>query len=364
MKEAGSGGAPAPPKPGSDPIRVLYASRNDGIHDRRFIAALEDAGMTAVSVALEATKPAERLGVLLQADGRLRPDVIVAGPLLDVALAVVRAGLKPVVGISFAFDLLVDALAAGGGELGHEALAGCDALVCDAEAVAAAAIALGMRSDAILRLPWGVDLDRYPVSNADGRGRVRVRLGWSGDERIVLVTRSHEPLYRMPVVVAAFRLAASADPRLRLLVLGDGTERPNLERAVADAGLTDRVRFVGRIDNAELPDWYAAADCYVSASPVDGSSVSLLEAMATGLPVVVPNVGGNPEWVAECRAGWLVPRDDPNAMASAMLESVALDETALGEMQRAARHTVETRADWRRNAPRFAALVARIADHD
>ena len=144
-------------------------------------------------------------------------------------------------------------------------------------------------------------------------------------------------------------------------MLGDGTERARLEAAVSDAALTDRVKFVGRVDSADLPDWYAAADCYVSASPVDGSSVSLLEAMAAGLPVVVPDVGGNPEWVANHTTGWLVPKDDASAMAGAMLKAVAIDDATRTAMKGAARDAIEARADWRRNAPRFAALVARVA---
>ena len=290
-----------------------------------------------------------------------RPDVVVAGPVLDVTLAAVRARLRPLVGVSFAFDLLVDARASAAEPLAREALAGCDGLVCDARAVVAAAVALGMPREAIICVPWGADLVHYRPENSAGRQRIRAHLGWPADEFVILATRSHEPLYRTSNVIEAFIEAAPRERRLRLLVLGDGSERPALEAAVSQAGLAERVRFVGRIDSDDLPDWYAAADLYVSASLVDGSSISLLEAMATGLPVVVPNVGGNPEWVIPGRTGWLVPTDDPRAMAAAVLAGAALGDSAREAMGRTARVEAEKRADWRANAGRFAGFVARVA---
>ena len=343
------------------PARVLLASRDHGIHDRRFAAALEDAGLIVASVAIGAIQEDARPNALADAAAIASPDIVVAGPVLDVTLAAVRAGLRPLVGVSFAFDLLAYAHAPGAETLAREALAGCDGLVCDAHVVVAAAVALGMPSEAIICVPWGADLVRYHLANDGGRQRIRALFGWLADEFVILTTRSHEPLYRASDVIEAFVQAAHREERLRLLVLGDGSERPSLEAAVTQAGFAERVRFVGRIGAEDLPDWYAAADLYASGSLVDGSSVSLLEAMATGLPVVVPDVGGNPEWVIPGRTGWLVPTNDPPAMAAAMLAAAALGGSAREAMARAARADAEARADWRHNATRFAGFVARVA---
>ena len=269
--------------------------------------------------------------------------------------------LSPSLEFSFAFDLLADSRDPEGARRAIAALAACNGLVCDAAVVAAAAVAFGMRDDAIINLPWGVDLDRFPDGNVDGRARIRAELGWPAGLRVALVTRSHEPLYHMPIVIEAFLMAARREPRLRLLVLGDGSERRLLEARVAEAGLMSRVAFVGRIDTRSLPDWYAAADCYVSASPVDGSSVSLLEAMAAGLPVVVPAVGGNPEWVIPGETGWLVPADDPSATATALLSAASLSSLERQRVARAARAVIVERADWQRNGARFADFVAACA---
>ena len=345
----------------SRPARVLLASLDHGIHDRRFAAALEDAGFIVSPMAIGTVEEAARPAALANAATVARADVFVAGPVLDVTLAAVRARLRPLVGVSFAFDLLVDARAPGAESLAREALAGCNGLVCDAVAVVDAAVALGMPREAIIRVPWGADLVRYHLTNIRGRERIRARFGWIAAEFVILTTRSHEPIHRTSQVVKAFIEAARSDQRLRLLVLGDGRERPSLEAAVSRAGLAERARFVGRIDAGDLPDWYAAADLYVSGSSVDGSSISLLEAMATGLPVVVPDVGGNPEWVSPGRTGWLVPTGDRSAMAAAMLAGSAMDNSAREVMGRTARAEVEERADWRANAARFVGFVARFA---
>jgi glycosyltransferase involved in cell wall biosynthesis len=202
-----------------------------------------------------------------------------------------------------------------------------------------------------------VDIERF---RPGGSRQLRVELGW-GASFVVLSARAHEPVYAMPVVIEGFRRAAARRPEVRLLVLGDGSERPELEAAVNAAGLGSRVHFAGSVGNDRLPAFYAAADCYVSASHVDGSSVSLLEAMAAGLPAVATAVGGNPEWITPGRTGWLVPVDDADALGSALIEAASSPLARQHAMGAAARSVAVTRADWQRNANVFIAAVSRAA---
>ena len=136
--------------------------------------------------------------------------------------------------------------------------------------------------------PFGVDLDRFPFRPAPARERVAV-----GAARFRL-----EPIYGLHHLVAAF--AAVADRRARLVVYGDGPQRPALERQAAALGLADRVSFPGRLPHERLPAALDALDLFAMPSIVpEAFGVAAVEASAVGLPVVASAVGGLPEVVED-----------------------------------------------------------------
>jgi glycosyltransferase involved in cell wall biosynthesis len=359
-------------------MRVLYVGRGLGVHDRRFVAAfaaqppvgpgwqvgvlaldgspLVGLAAGAVAVAGVAEQPASGAAVdqVRDAVRRFRPDVVVAGPLQAATLPAVQAGGAPVVAISWAFDLLADATSADQRRAAQAALAGSVALLCDARVVAEAAQALGMPASRITIAPWGVDLGRF---RPGGDGSVRQMLGWQ-DRFVLLSTRNHEPLYRLDTVIEAFASTAYKVPELRLALLGDGSQRAKLESQARSTGVDDLVQFAGAVAPSDLPAWYASADAYVSASQVDGTSVSLIEAMACGLPAVVSDIPGNREWIEPGATGWLFPLGDATEMARALGEAARMPARDRQRMGRAARAIAEERADWRLNSRRISDAVA------
>jgi glycosyltransferase involved in cell wall biosynthesis len=106
---------------------------------------------------------------------------------------------------------------------------------------------------------------------------------------------------------------------------------------------------------------YAAADVYVSASEVDGTSVSLLEAMASRRAVVVSDIAGNREWVEPGRNGVLFPVGDAALLARALLDVAALPDAARRGWGEQGRSQVLLRADWERNAARLTVLLRHAA---
>ena len=112
---------------------------------------------------------------------------------------------------------------------------------------------------------------------------------------------------------------------------------------------TARCRF---LDNDSLPDYYRSADLYVSASHSDGSSVSLLEAMACGVPPLVSDIPGNMEWVTHGRTGWAFADGDVEGLTEGILKAVR-NKDNLNSMGLAAREVVEARADWTKNYPKM-----------
>ncbi len=118
---------------------------------------------------------------------------------------------------------------------------------------------------------------------------------------------------------------------------------------VQEHGLSERVHWGGQVNNLDLPGYYRAADVYLSASRSDGSSVSLMEALACGRPALVSDIPGNREWITPGVQGWLFPDGDANALAEGLLRAVAC-RAQWPQMGQAARRLAEQRADWSKNA--------------
>jgi glycosyltransferase involved in cell wall biosynthesis len=107
-------------------------------------------------------------------------------------------------------------------------------------------------------------------------------------------------------------------PEFTLLIAGEGPERANLERLIAQHGLGGRVRLLGARPQAELPELYGAADALILASSREGWANVLLEAMACGTPVIATEIWGNPEVVARPEAGILMTERSAKGVADAV----------------------------------------------
>ncbi|HVP43796.1 MAG TPA: glycosyltransferase [Terriglobales bacterium] len=364
-------------------MRVLYFSRTLTGHDRRFLAKLAESEHEIWFLALEEHSPlpsdlaakvrtAPSLGAAgfgirqlpglaprLQASlSKIRPDLVHAGPVPSCGYLAALAGFHPLLLQSWGSDILVDAdRDAAHQEATRSALAHADALFCDCDAVRVKAQSLGgPTGDRVVQFPWGVDLQRFRPGAAP---QSRQRLGWQ-DAFVVLSTRSWEPLYGIDVLVEAFRLAARREPRLRLLLAGSGSLAPAVEAQIAAGGLEGFTHRPGNIDHDQLPDYFRAADLFMSCSYSDGSSVSMLEAMATALPVLLTDAPGNREWVAAGENGWLGAPGNAESFATGLLRAVKASSREREAMGAANRRAVESRADWHRNFPKLLEAYSRL----
>ena len=128
-------------------------------------------------------------------------------------------------------------------------------------------------------------------------------------------------------------------PETRFQIIGDGPDRPALERLITSLGLTDRVTLLGRRDN--MPEIYSTLDILVSASRQEGLPITLLEAMATSLPILATSVGEVPSLIRDRQTGLLVPPNDIDALAAAL--HILLTDPALRQhLGENARDLVET----------------------
>ena len=173
----------------------------------------------------------------------------------------------------------------------------------------------GFSRDRIEVIPNGVDLPRY--GRATDLVSLRRHLFLDPSRRyITMVARLH-PVKDHRTLFHAFAEIAPMRPDVDLLLVGDGSLREALEQLAEELGIGARVQFLGvRNDVASL---LAASDVFTLTSVSEAASITLLEAMASGLPVVVTNVGGNPEIVRDGVDGLLAPRGDSHAIAAALL---------------------------------------------
>ena len=157
----------------------------------------------------------------------------------------------------------------------------------------------------------------------------------------------------MDTVIAALPAILARAPDVRYAVAGAGPDRERLEKLTHRLGLADRVRFLGGVTDQDLPALYNLASVYVGASRrserlgVEGFGISLVEASACGLPVVAGNSGGIPDAVQDGETGFLVPPEDPAALADAICRLLG-DATLATRLGGNGRRAVETHFNWDR----------------
>ena len=164
----------------------------------------------------------------------------------------------------------------------------------------------------------GVDLSRFGRA---GRLESRLRLDLPAEAPIVGTVGRLDPVKDQAGLIRAFASVRSAHPEALLVVVGDGPCRAELADVAATSGQRDHVRLLGNRD--DIPAVMSALDVFVLPSIAEGISNTILEAMASGLPVVATQVGGNPELVENGVGGALVPPLAPSALAAAIAGYVA-----------------------------------------
>lgn len=356
-------------------MKVLYFSRDYTPHDYRFLSSLAASGTETLFLRLERRShqledralppgveqilwnggkkafswkdlPARVLELRRILDER-KPDLVHAGPVHSAALVAALAGAHPLVTMSWGSDLLKDAYKSEHMKwLTRQVLRRSDVLVGDCSAVKKAALDFGFHSDRVTLFPWGIDLEHFTQQD-NLPSELRSRLGWQ-DCIVVLSLRSWEPIYGLDTIVQAFAHAVVQEPRLRLILLGGGSLAGMVQGMLSSYGLHGHVHLGGQVSQKDLPRYYQAADMYLSASHSDGSSVSLMEALASSLPVLVSDIPGNREWVTEGQQGWFFPVGDAQALSSLLLRAASQPEILAG-MRPAARLLAEQRANWPEN---------------
>lgn len=164
-------------------------------------------------------------------------------------------------------------------------------------------------------VPNGIDLKRF--ENLD-RQKSRQKLGLHDEFVVMTVARLEKVKGINYLIEAGARSELRRRSDLLILIIGDGSERKNLESLVEKLDLKEKVKFLGEIPNEKIPEYLAAADCFVLPSLREGFGIVILEAQAAGVPVIGSAVGGILDLIEDGKTGLLVTPKNPQAIAEAI----------------------------------------------
>lgn len=176
-------------------------------------------------------------------------------------------------------------------------------------------------------IPYPVDISKLKTGNL-AKIKLRKKLGIEKDTSIILTVGRLIHKKGFNYLLEALLQILKKQRRIILLIVGDGDLRTNWERLARKLEIENIVKFVGNVEREEIPSYYSLADIFVMPSikdkegNIDDRPVALLEAIATGLPVVATNFSGNALSVKNGINGFLVPQKNPNAIANSILKII------------------------------------------
>lgn len=346
---------PFPYAPGVRPLQVWgYASALSGD------VGLKGAALAAAPLALAASTAA-----VARLTRQVRPDLLVAhwvipnGP--PTAFSA-RLAAKPLVVSLHGSDVFLAERHAAVGRAAQGVFHQAAAVTACSPDLALRAASLGARANHTTTIPYGVDTVRFQPTTPESRAAVRQQLGLRDDERLLLAGGRlvHKKGLNVAIDALATPAVQAAGPA-RLVIFGYGDLQEELAAQAARLGLTDRVLFAGRVERETIPALFGAADLFLlpsvhdHAGNVDGLPNTLLEAMATGLPIIASDVVGVPTVITSGTHGLLVPEGDAAAL-SATIASLLHDPAQAQRLGAAARRRAEQELTWAQTAQRYLAV--------
>jgi glycosyltransferase involved in cell wall biosynthesis len=252
---------------------------------------------------------------------RIETDVIHAHYLQPYGYWAVESGFHPLVVSPWARDVMTEIEHERGRRLAQVALDGADLLVTNSLAIEQAALAVAGDPAKVRRIIWHAEIDGFTPTAADHAG-LCAELGWPEDSVIVLSLRNFRPYSNLDVLVRAFARVAREEPRARLVLAArGGWTRAEIEALVHELGLDDVVAF-HRVEHDRLPALIASADFAVTLQSTDSAPPSLLECMASGLPIVAGYAPSIDEWVQQGEGAEMVECRDEDGVTAAIFRLV------------------------------------------
>ena len=253
----------------------------------------------------------------------IKPDILHAHFLVDYGWLGAKTGFHPFVLTLWGSDIYIYPKQSKENEAKAKfVLSKADLVTSPSQDLRRVAIGLGASPDNYYIILWGVDLSRFNTQ-IDG-DEVRKNLNIKSGDPVVLSLRSFKPLYNIDIIIQAIPYVLNEIPYAKFILINNlkgsyGDEERKIRELADRLKIGDAVKFVSAVEHEELPKYYRACDVYVSVPSSDGCSVSLLEAMACGIPPIVSDLPSPKEWVKDGESSCVVPVRDPIALAHAII---------------------------------------------
>lgn len=173
------------------------------------------------------------------------------------------------------------------------------------------------------------------------------------DSKTVISTRSLEPIYDVETLIRAVPFVIERESGAKFIIIGGGSLDGHLQNLAAELGVSDSITFTGRIDNSEIPSYMEKSKIYVSTSLADGTSVSLLEALAAGLIPVVTDIDANKPFVKERN---LFKKGDFKELSNAIIKALERSRTLDSD------RNIDENVSWPTIAQKYLHLYKQLAD--
>jgi glycosyltransferase involved in cell wall biosynthesis len=355
---------------GNRPAKILILGEASAIHTRRWVNYFRAQGwtvrwlsfppipenVTAEPIPLRFPQKAAAIALSVRRVRRIidqfTPDIISALFLPDYGWLAGLCNRRPLAVSAWGSDVLISPLKSRWHKRRIEyVLRKADALFADAELLGERMRELGANDAKIHIVPLGVDavwLEDSGTRRASNDAPIRV-----------ITNRRMEPLYRVDTFIrAASRLVTGIPGQYEFIIAGDGSQRMELERLTSELGLETAIRFAGAVSDDQMRHLLHQSDLFVSCSRSDGTSVSMLEAMASGCVPIVTDLAVNHEWIRPGENGLMFPVDDSEALANAISYAAGDAEWREGIRVRN-REIITSRALWNDNMAAVEAVLAK-----
>jgi glycosyltransferase involved in cell wall biosynthesis len=252
---------------------------------------------------------------------RLEVDVVHAHYLLPYGFWAAEAGVHPLVMSPWNTDIFTYGRErARGRKRVRAAVAAGDDYVVSSIGNAAETVRLGADPDRVHRIVWYVDL--RPFGPEHRQPGLAARFGWPDDSLVILSLRNYRPNTNLDVLLRAFHRVWQEEPRVRLVMAArGGWIRDEIEAVLDELQLRDRVSQIFAAPD-ELPELCASSDIGISIASTDATPASMIESMASGLPMVMGDAITIDEWITTGEGGEVVDCRDEDAVTAALLKLV------------------------------------------
>ena len=317
-----------------------YVSQTWGTHDHRWVSALADQGFEPTVLSLHRDSISiDDIKHEIRARDATTP--ILAGPLETVTKELCELP-NPVIGLSWGFDLLE--LNSNNEDLSW--LSALNHLIVDSASTRTIAETAGVDTARISTIPWGIDVEQF---TPEGSRVELATFGITTHRPIVMSLRALEPLYRVEELIQSWPHVLAKRPEALLVIGHDGSLRAELADLVDGLGVATDAVFIGHVPESQLSELLRSVQVYVSTSPIDGTSVTLLQAMGCGTPVIVTDTSGNREWIDPGVTGRVYSSGAIADLADQVLNSLSDGDNSNAIMTANARTAVLARANWFEN---------------